>query len=103
VPDLVSIRDRRGALAGIQLYVGDGATLVRPMVRRRGRALIGHSAVTTQMEWCAAEGVRRAIFTHCGAGLLAQDGRQLAARLCVMGRDRGVDARVAYDGLRVRL
>ena len=55
------------------------------------------------MEWCAAEGVRLCIFTYCAAGLLSHDGRQLAARLRVMACDRGLDARVAYEGLRVRL
>ena len=33
VPDLVSISARTAALGGIRLYVGDGASLVRPIVR----------------------------------------------------------------------
>lgn len=33
VPDLVSIPARTAALSGLRLYVGDGASLVRPIVR----------------------------------------------------------------------
>jgi phosphoribosyl 1,2-cyclic phosphodiesterase len=43
VPDVVDIEDRPGALAGIDLYVGDGSTMTRPLVRRRGGSLFGHT------------------------------------------------------------
>ena len=42
----------------------------RPVVRRDG-ALIGHAPIRTQLEWCAREGVRRGVFTHCGSGIVA--------------------------------
>ena len=35
VPDLVEIRDRADALAGIELYIGDGASLTRGIIRTR--------------------------------------------------------------------
>jgi len=43
-PHLVSIPRRGQALTGIALYIGDGASISRSLIRRRGKALIGHSA-----------------------------------------------------------
>lgn len=100
-PDLVYIRDRREALSGIGLYVGDGATIARPIVRRRNEVLIGHAAIQTQLTWCREEGVPRAIFTHCGSQIVSGDERSLGAMVRALGRDRSVDARIAYDGMEV--
>ncbi len=102
-PDLVYIHNRREALSRIDLYVGDGATLERPLVRRRDGALIGHAPVSTQLGWCRREGVSRAIFTHCGSEIVRADARVAGRRVREMGVQRGVEARIAYDGLRVVL
>ncbi len=103
VPDLAAIPEQRAALRGTDLYIGDGATIVRSMVRARDHVLIGHAPVTAQLDWCAAEGVRRAIFTHCGSGIVKGDTRRITARIRALGRERGVAASVAYDGLKVSL
>ena len=103
VPDLAAIPEQRAALRGTDLYIGDGATIVRSMVRVRDHVLIGHAPVTAQLDWCAAEGVRRAIFTHCGSGIVKGDTRRITARIRALGRERGVAASVAYDGLKVSL
>ena len=60
VPDVVQIHGRSQALRGIDLYVGDGATLTRPILRREKQSnqLIGHTAVMKQLDWCG-EGRRR--------------------------------------------
>ena len=42
VPDVAWIEDREPALSGIRLYVGDGATVKRSMVRKPGDVMIGH-------------------------------------------------------------
>jgi phosphoribosyl 1,2-cyclic phosphodiesterase len=102
-PDVVNIRERSAALAGIDLYVGDGATVLRPMIRRRDKGLIGHATVRDQLGWCSAEGVRRALFTHCGSGIVAGDERRLGAQLRGSARRCGVDARFAFDGLEITL
>jgi phosphoribosyl 1,2-cyclic phosphodiesterase len=103
VPDLVSIRDRGEALQGVALYVGDGATIKRSMVRRRNHALIGHTPITAQLGWCEREAVDQAIFTHCGSEIVRSDARAIAARVRTLGEEHGVDARVAYDGLTLSL
>src|SRR6266487_3002834 len=102
-PDLIFIHERKAALDGVQLYIGDGATVMRSFVRRRGKALIGHSPVRTQLTWCQKEGVRRAIITHCGSEIVTGDERKILASLCAIAAERGVDVRIAYDGMKLTL
>ncbi|MGA8689686.1 MAG: MBL fold metallo-hydrolase, partial [Methyloceanibacter sp.] len=99
VPDLVSIRDRGEALRGVKLYIGDGATVTRSMVRRRGPALIGHAPIAAQLGWCKEGDVARAIFTHCGSEIVRSDARAINSRVRQLGLAQGMDARVAHDGL----
>ncbi len=103
VPDVVAIRNRRRALRGVTLYIGDGATISRPMVRRTPAALIGHTPICTQLGWCEKERVRHAIFTHCGTQIVAGNARHLDRRVRGLGQARGVAAQIAYDGLRLVL
>lgn len=44
-PDVLSIRERDLTLEGKTLYVGDGASLTRSIVRRRGQIAIGHASI----------------------------------------------------------
>jgi phosphoribosyl 1,2-cyclic phosphodiesterase len=103
VPDLVYIDDRAAALSGVQIYIGDGATLVRSMVRKSDDHLIGHTPIRTQLTWCEKEGVPRAIFTHCGSQIVKGDERVLGAKLRALARERGVHAEIAHDGMEVIL
>jgi phosphoribosyl 1,2-cyclic phosphodiesterase len=103
VPDVVAIHDRHAALHGAEFYIGDGATIRRSMVRRRDGALIGHAPITTQLGWCAKEGVGRAIFTHCGSEIVKGDERRLGPLVRRLASERGLDARIARDGLQMSL
>jgi len=102
-PDLVYIHDRGPALKDIQIYIGDGATLTRSFIRRRGKTLIGHAPIRTQLTWCEKEGLPRAIITHCGSEIVNGDERRLSAKLRAMADERGVEARIAYDGMELTL
>jgi ribonuclease BN (tRNA processing enzyme) len=102
-PDVVYIHGREEALGGTRLYIGDGATMSRPMVRRRGERLIGHAPVRTQLTWCRKEGVPEALFTHCGSQIVKGDERSLGAKLRTWAEERGVKARIAHDGLELVL
>jgi phosphoribosyl 1,2-cyclic phosphodiesterase len=101
LPDVARLTDPARALRDVDLYVGDGATLDRPLVRRRGSMHIGHATIGTQLEWCEAAGVEHAVFTHCGSRIVRSKPRQIAATLASMAREHGVGARFAYDGLRM--
>jgi phosphoribosyl 1,2-cyclic phosphodiesterase len=99
VPDLAAICQQRQALRGVALYIGDGATIARSMVRRRGHVLIGHAPIAVQLGWCKEERVARAIFTHCGSAIVKGDAQKIVARINELGAEHGVEASVAYDGL----
>lgn len=101
--DVLYIHDRHDAMSGAQVYVGDGATITRPMVRRKGEQLFGHAQVGTQLSWCRDEGVPRAIFTHCGAEIVAGARDVIHAKLAALAQTRGVQAEIAVDGMDVRL
>ncbi|MBO0694763.1 MAG: MBL fold metallo-hydrolase [Verrucomicrobia bacterium] len=103
VPDLIFIHERAEALKNVQIYIGDGATLMRSFIRRRGKALIGHSTVRTQLTWCEKEGVPRAVVTHCGSEIVGGDERKLSAKLRALGAERGVEVQIAYDGMEMKL
>lgn len=100
-PDVVSIREPEDALEGIEVYVGDGAAITRSIVRRRDGAMIGHASIRTQLDWCAEEGVRRAIFTHCGSEIVRGNERAAGAKVAALGEERGVEAEIAFDGMEV--
>jgi phosphoribosyl 1,2-cyclic phosphodiesterase len=103
VPDLVFIHDRAAALKNVQIYVGDGATVTRSFIRKRGKTLIGHSPVRTQLTWCEKEGVPQAIITHCGSEIVTGGERKLSPKLRSMAAERSVDVRIAYDGMKLTL
>jgi len=103
VPDLIDIVDRHKALHGAKLYIGDGATITRPMVRRKGDKLFGHTTIRAQLGWCQQEEVPRAIFSHCGTQIVGGDGRKLGALIRRLGKERGVDVSVAHDGMEIML
>lgn len=99
VPDVVYISDRAEALDGIRLYVGDGATITRSMVRQVDEALIGHVPLRTQLTWCQKEGVREAIFTHCGSAIVDADRDEVARTVAELAEERDVEATIAEDGM----
>jgi phosphoribosyl 1,2-cyclic phosphodiesterase len=102
-PDLLFVHDRAAALKGVQLYIGDGATLTRLFVRKRGDRLIGHASVRTQLGWCAKEGVPCAIITHCGSEIVTGDERAIRKAITATAREMGIAAEIAHDGMKLVL
>jgi phosphoribosyl 1,2-cyclic phosphodiesterase len=102
-PDLIFIHDRSSALRDVEIYIGDGATLTRSFVRKRGEHLIGHAPVRTQLTWCKKEGVPRAIITHCGSEIVTGDERKLGASLRAIATEAGIEADIACDGMELTL
>ena len=103
LPDVAGFPDHREALAGIALFIGDGASIARPILRKHGEVRLGHAPISAQLEWCREAGVRDALFTHCGSEIVGGDERRLGAKIRALGRGRGVRARIAYDGLEIDL
>jgi len=102
-PDIAKLPRSRRALDGVSLYVGDGATVTRPLVRRRGRVLIGHATIAAQLGWCVVAGVPRAVFTHCGSGIVRQDPPAVEQTIRALAQSVGCTARLAYDGMTLNI
>jgi phosphoribosyl 1,2-cyclic phosphodiesterase len=100
-PDVAALHHPRQTLENVDLYVGDAAVLKRSLVRRRGSFLIGHASVSTQLDWCRACGITRAIFTHCGSSVVRCEPGRAEAAVHSLGRERGVTGRLAHDGLTI--
>jgi phosphoribosyl 1,2-cyclic phosphodiesterase len=103
VPDVIDIVQRVRALAGVHLYIGDGSSLTRPLVRRSGSQLFGHTTVRAQLGWCQDAGISRAIFTHCGSEIVEGVDAAIEAAVSDLGRKRAVDAQIAHDGMEIVL
>ena len=103
VPDVAKLPNVVEALGGVSVYIGDGATMRRSMVRVKDRTLIGHVPITAQLDWCARAHLHRAIFTHCGSPIVRGYPRVLDAIMRSLGREYGIDARLARDGDRLCL
>ena len=102
LPDVATLPNPSEALRGVGIYIGDGATFRRSMVRTKDGVSIGHAPIATQLGWCAKAHVRRAIFTHCGSAIVRSDERASAAIVQNLGHEHRIDARLACDGDRLR-
>jgi phosphoribosyl 1,2-cyclic phosphodiesterase len=102
-PDLVYVHERHRALAGCEMYIGDGATVDRSFVRKREDALIGHTPVRTQLAWCQKEGIPLMIVTHCGAQIVGGDEDAVIRQIDSFAAQQGVKAAVACDGMELEL
>jgi len=103
VPDVVYIPGRKKALKDIQVYIGDGATIERSMIRKPGDKLIGHASIRTQCTWCKRENVRRAFFTHCGSEIVKGPRKKIDKTVKRIGKERGVVVSIACDGYKAIL
>ncbi len=97
-PDVAFIPQGSSALAGIDLYIGDGSSLFTPLTRWEGQHLLGHASIPTQLFWCALAGVKRALFTHCGTELVNDQDDGNRAQVVAIGRQREVEADIACHG-----
>lgn len=103
VHDLVYIYERKKALHNIDLYIGDGASIKRPLVRQKDNILFGHAPISTQFTWCQKEGVGHAVITHCGTQIVNADGRIIKAKIHALAKERGIRAYIAHDGMEIIL
>ncbi|MGZ3283369.1 MAG: MBL fold metallo-hydrolase, partial [Xanthobacteraceae bacterium] len=101
--DVAEFPNASAALLGLDLYIGDGASMGRSMVRKKNGIAIGHAPITFQLGWCEKARVRLAIFTHCGSQIVRGKPRQVEDVVRRLGLERGVEARVACDGLKLSI
>jgi ribonuclease BN (tRNA processing enzyme) len=103
MPDGVYIHERAQALADAKVYIGDGATVTRSMVRKSNDTLIGHTPIRTQLTWCQKESVPQMIVTHCGSQIVKGDERKVGAEIRALAQERDVAVQIAHDGMEMVL
>ena len=105
VPDVAWIPNRSRAFSGIRIYIGDGATITRPLIRheKRNGQLIGHTSIETQLGWCRKERVPKMIMTHCGSAIVGGNKRYVQRNLQGLGHKYGVRVEIAHDGMKLLL
>jgi ribonuclease BN (tRNA processing enzyme) len=104
--DLVAFEDADAALAGADLYVGDGSTLTESLVRRHpSGALLGHTTVRAQLGWLARHGILRAVFSHFGKGPIemGEEALREALEKLAAANPPGCAVTAAYDGLEMEV
>jgi ribonuclease BN (tRNA processing enzyme) len=104
--DVVAFEDPDAALAGADLYIGDGSTLTGSLVRRHpSGALIGHTTVRAQLGWLARHGIPRAIFSHFGKQPIEMGDALLEAALAELATTPppGCAVTAAFDGLELEV
>ncbi|MEX0879370.1 MAG: MBL fold metallo-hydrolase [Thermoanaerobaculia bacterium] len=104
--DIVAFEEPASALAGADLYIGDGSTLTASLVRRHPTgALLGHTTVRAQLGWLARHGVPRAIFSHFGKGPIEMGTEALDRALAELAAANPPGCRVAaaHDGLELEI
>ncbi len=104
-PDVARIPSRSQAFSGIRTYIGDGATITRPLIRRDKRSgqPIGHASIETQLAWCRREGIPRMIVTHCGSAIVRGNEVHVRTKLQSLEHGYGVRIEVAHDGMDLML
>jgi hypothetical protein len=103
MPDGVYIHERAKALADAKVYIDDGATVTRSMVRKSNDTLIGHTPIRTQLTWCQKESVPQMIVTHCGSQIVKGDERKVGAEIRALAQERDVAVQIAHDGMEMVL
>ncbi len=98
VPDLVFIRQRKAALKGVTAYIGDGARIMYPLIRKKGTRQMGHGAFAKQLAWCCKERVQWAIVTHCGSEIVTKP-QQARQKFDALSKRYGVKVTIAHDGM----
>lgn len=100
VPDVAWIPKIQSAFRGIAFYIGDGATIAHPMIRKHAPSgqIFGHATVRQQLTWCRKQKVKKMIVTHCGSSVVRNEKRAIEL-IENLAQERGVEVEIAYDGL----
>ncbi len=102
VPDVAWIEKMEEALHGVDLYIGDGATITRSMIRRvKGtEEIFGHANVRQQLTWCYKMGIPKMIVTHCGSDIVSHE-KAAIQKIQALAEERGVEVKIAFDGMKL--
>jgi len=101
-PDLIYIKKIKHILKNVDLYIGDGATIDKNLVRKTKGQLVGHTTVRTQINWCAKYNIPWFIVSHCGSQIVKASPKELKRKLDKY-KKTNVKVQIAYDGLEIKV
>ncbi len=103
-PDVAWIENRKKALKRVELYIGDGATLKRNMIRKNKQSgeIFGHASVFQQLGWCVRENIPDMIITHCGSQIVKNE-KKAQDIIRLWSKEKGVKVHIATDGYKIIL
>jgi len=103
--DIFHIKKRdRKILDKVDVYIGDGASLTKDIVRWRKEGdkgpFGGHASVRKQLTWCKEHGIPIVVFMHHGSESIKMGYRKLKNRIINLAQDVGYNGKVyvACDG-----
>lgn len=103
-PDLAGIETQHEALKNIDLYIGDGAIISRQiLMRKKNNTIWGHAPITRQLDWCAQENIKRAIFTHCGSEIVKHAEECTQKKVEQLEKEYNISIQIAYDGFTLQI
>ncbi|MHC1572074.1 MAG: MBL fold metallo-hydrolase, partial [Methanosarcinales archaeon] len=102
-PDVLSIEKMDEVLRDLDLYIGDGASISRSLVRRNEKydEPFGHASMKIQLQWAKTYKIPHVVFTHFGKEAVELGDANLLKRLLAWAGD--VDVSIAKDGMEYSL
>jgi len=106
-PDILSLRNYKLALKGINTYIGDGSYITdKPGRVRRDEETnkpYGHATIEEQVRWCNEVGIKHVIITHCGKELIEIANEELKRHLKQLEKQYNLTIEIATDNKVLRL
>jgi len=79
-PNVAEIKEEE--LKDVDIYVGDGSGVTRPIFRTGPEEeRVGHASMKQQLQWCQNQGIHTAVFIHQGKGPVEMDDRKILGLL----------------------
>jgi len=96
--DVYRIPNYKKALKGVDIFIGDGASLKREIVHKRGaKTRYGHTSMEKQIKWALEGGIPRIYFTQIGhVGKTHEDLNEAL-------RELAPNAQALFDGAEISL
>jgi len=103
-PDIVWIRGMKTALKDTILFIGDGATICRPMIRKskKTKEIFGHTTIKQQLTWCKKYNIPKMIVTHCGSNIVKNEKKAKKA-IEELAKKRNVKVKIAHDNMQITI
>jgi len=98
-PDVLEKPDN---LDKTKIYIGDGASSDKDLVRYKNNKPFGHASIKTQLDWLIPEDIPNAIFTHFGKWAVTIDDDKVLEKIKELSKDR-VAVQVATDGAKFKI